>query len=112
MMQQDKPDDYVLSTGKKISVRDFTTMAFSHLGIDLKWIGDGINEKAINSETGDIIVEVDEKYFRPTEVDLLIGDSTKAREKLGWIPKYSVEDLCKEMVEFDYRELIKNKQFA
>jgi GDPmannose 4,6-dehydratase len=107
MMQQDVPEDFVLSTGKKISVRDFTSMAFSNLGINIEWIGDGVNEKGIDSETGKILVEVDEKYFRPTEVDLLIGDSSKAKSKLGWIPKYSVQDLCKEMVEFDYQEVTK-----
>jgi GDPmannose 4,6-dehydratase len=104
MMQQDIPEDYVLATGKKISVREFTTLAFSHLDIKLEWIGEGINEKGINSENGDILVEIDERYFRPTEVDLLIGDSTKARTKLGWNPKHSVEDLCREMVEYDYKE--------
>jgi len=107
MMQQDIPEDFVLATGKKISVRDFTTMAFSNLGINIDWIGEGVNEKGIDSETGKILVEVDEKYFRPTEVDLLIGDSSKANSKLGWVPKYSVQDLCKEMVEFDYQEVTK-----
>jgi GDPmannose 4,6-dehydratase len=107
MMQQDIPEDFVLATGKKISVRDFTTMAFSNLGINIDWIGEGVNEKGIDSETGKILVEVDEKYFRPTEVDLLIGDSSKAKSKLGWVPKYSVQDLCKEMVEFDYQEVTK-----
>ena len=107
MMQHDKPDDYVLSTGKKISVRDFTTMAFKVLDIDIIWEGVGVDEKGIDSKTGNILVEVDEKYFRPTEVDLLIGDSTKAKTILGWIPKYSVEDLCKEMVYSDFEEISK-----
>ena len=107
MMQHDKPDDYVLSTGKKISVRDFTTMAFKVLDIDIIWEGVGVNEKGIDSKTGNILVEVDEKYFRPTEVDLLIGDSTKAKTILGWIPKYGVEDLCKEMVYSDFEEISK-----
>lgn len=108
MLQQNDPEDYVLATGKKISVRDFTTLAFNYLDMPIKWIGNGINEKGIHAETGDILVEVDERYFRPTEVDLLIGDSTKARIKLGWSPKYSVEELCKEMVESDFND-IKNK---
>ncbi len=108
MLQQNEPEDYVLATGRKISVRDFTTLAFNYLDIPIKWIGDGIDEKGIHAETGDILVEVDEKYFRPTEVDLLIGDSTKARTKLGWSPKYSVEELCKEMIESDFND-IKNK---
>jgi GDPmannose 4,6-dehydratase len=107
MMQHDKPDDYVLSTGKKISVRDFTTMAFKVLDIDIIWEGVGADEKGIDSKTGNILVEVDEKYFRPTEVDLLIGDSTKAKTILGWIPKYGVEDLCKEMVYSDFEEISK-----
>jgi GDPmannose 4,6-dehydratase len=108
MMQQDKPDDYVLATGEKISVRDFTTMAFKFLDIEVEWIGDGINEKGIDSKTGNILVEVDEKYFRPTEVDLLIGDSSKARETLGWTTKYSVEELCKEMVYSDFEQISRN----
>jgi GDPmannose 4,6-dehydratase len=105
MMQQEKPDDFVLSTGKKISVREFTEMAFKFLEINIKWIGEGIEEKGIDASSGKILVEVDEKYFRPTEVDLLIGDSTKANKVLGWYPKYSVEELCKEMVEYDYKQL-------
>jgi GDPmannose 4,6-dehydratase len=105
MMQQEKPDDFVLSTGKKISVREFTEMAFKFLEINIKWIGEGIEEKGIDASSGKILVEVDEKYFRPTEVDLLIGDSTKANKVLGWYPKYSVEELCKEMVEYDYQQL-------
>jgi GDPmannose 4,6-dehydratase len=109
MMQHDKPDDYVLSTGKKISVRDFTTMSFKVLDIDIIWEGVGVDEKGIDLNTGNILVEVDEKYFRPTEVDLLIGDSTKAKTILGWTPKYTVEDLCKEMVYSDFEEISKKK---
>lgn len=109
MLQQKNPDDYVLSTGRKISVREFTTMAFKCLDIDVKWVGEGVNEKGINSKTGDIIVEIDEKYFRPTEVDLLIGDSSKANQILGWSPKLSVEDLCQEMVKYDL-DLLLTKQ--
>jgi GDPmannose 4,6-dehydratase len=108
MLQQDKPDDYVLATGKKISVRDFTTMAFKVLDINITWVGDGIDEKGIDSNTGDVLVEVDEKYFRPTEVDLLIGDSTKAKTMLGWSPKYGVEELCKEMVYSDFNQISRN----
>jgi len=105
MMQHDKPEDFVLSTGKKISVRDFTTMAFKVLDIDIIWKGSGIDEKGIDSKTGNILVEVDEKYFRPTEVDLLIGDSTKAKTLLGWVPKCSVDELCREMVYSDFEEI-------
>jgi GDPmannose 4,6-dehydratase len=107
MLQQDKPDDYVLSTGEKISVRDFCTMSFKELGIDIDWIGSGINEKGVDKNTGRVIVEIDEEYFRPTEVDQLLGDSTKARTILGWRPKYTVYDLCKEMVFSDFEKISK-----
>jgi len=105
MMQYHKPEDFVISTGKKISVRDFTSMAFKFLDIDIDWQGMGINEKGIDKSNGKIIVEVDSKYFRPTEVDLLIGDSTKAKNLLGWSPKYTVEELCQEMVLSDFNKI-------
>lgn len=105
MMQYHKPEDFVISTGKKISVRDFTSMAFKFLNIDIEWQGMGINEKGIDKSNGKIIVEVDSKYFRPTEVDLLIGDSTKAKNLLGWSPKYTVEELCQEMVLSDFNKI-------
>lgn len=108
MLQQENPDDYVLSTGRKISVREFCTMAFKYLDIDIEWVGSGIDEKGINKSNGRVIVEIDPEYFRPTEVDQLLGDSTKARTKLGWSPKYSVEDLCKEMVYSDYEQISKS----
>lgn len=101
MLQQDSPEDYVLATGETHSVREFCERAFSHAGIKLEWIGEGIDEKGINIETGDTIVEVDPRYFRPTEVDLLIGDSTKARDKLGWHPKYTFDELIEEMIQQD-----------
>ena len=110
MMQYHKPEDFVISTGKKISVRDFTSMAFKFLDIDIEWQGMGINEKGIDKSNGKIIVEVDSKYFRPTEVDLLIGDSTKAKNLLGWSPKYTVEELCQEMVLSDFNK-IKTKSY-
>ncbi|WP_138429424.1 GDP-mannose 4,6-dehydratase [Fodinibius saliphilus] len=105
MLQQDEPDDYVLATGETHSVREFCELAFEHAGIPLKWIGDGIEEKGINAETGDSVIEIDPRYFRPTEVELLIGEAQKARKKLGWTPKYSFEDLVKEMV-YEDREKI------
>ena len=83
-------------------------MAFKVLDINITWVGDGIDEKGIDSNTGDVLVEVDEKYFRPTEVDLLIGDSTKAKTMLGWSPKYGVEELCKEMVYSDFNQISRN----
>lgn len=109
MLQQDKPDDYVLATGKTTSVRDFVTKAFSLAGIELEWKGKGVKEKGINKKSKEVIVEVDEKYFRPTEVDLLIGDASKAEKELGWKPKYDLDALIKEMIEADI-ELFKKDQ--
>lgn len=109
MLQQDEPDDYVLATGKKISVRKFMELAFSELGITVEWKGTGVDEKGIDSATGKIIVEIDPRYFRPTEVDLLVGDASKAKRKLGWEPKYTVEQLCKEMVQSDLKLFEKDK---
>lgn len=110
MMQQAKAEDYVLATGETHPVREFVEKAFGHAGIELRWEGEGVNEKGIDTATNKILVEVDEKYFRPTEVDLLLGDSTKAREELGWKPTYSFDDLVKEMVEADL-ELFKRDKY-
>lgn len=110
MLQADTPDDYVLATGETYEVREFVTMSFKELGIEIEWQGENENEKGINKATKEVIVEVDPKYFRPTEVDLLIGDSTKARTKLGWTPKYNLEALVKEMTRADY-ELFKRDQY-
>ena len=104
MLQQDHPDDFVVATGKKYTVRDFVNFAFLELGINLKWEGEGINEKGINTANNEVIVEVDPQYFRPTEVELLIGDSTKAKEKLGWVPKTSLKELVQMMVQEDYKK--------
>lgn len=101
MMQQQTPDDYVLATGETTPVRDFVEWAFADVGIELAWEGSGIDEKGRCKASGKILVEVDSRYFRPTEVELLIGDPTKAREKLGWSHETSVRDLCREMVEAD-----------
>lgn len=98
MLQQDEPDDYVLATGETTEVRQFVTWAFEDVGIHLEWQGEGIEEKGIDSLTGKVIVEVDPRYFRPTEVELLIGDPTKAQPKLGWKHETSVRELCREMV--------------
>lgn len=105
MLQQEKPEDFVLATGETHSVRDFCERAFRHAGIQLEWIGEGIDEKGINAETGDTIVEIDPRYFRPTEVDLLIGDAAKARERLGWYPKYTFEELIEEMIQEDQKNI-------
>lgn len=101
MMQQDKPDDYVLATGETTRVRQFVHWAFEDVGIELRWEGTGVDERGICTGTGRVMVEVDPRYFRPTEVELLLGDPTKAREKLGWTHDTSVRDLAREMVEAD-----------
>lgn len=109
ILQQDKPDDFVLATGTTTSIRDFVTMTFKELGIAIEWQGTGLDEKGIDAANGKVIVEVDPQYFRPAEVDLLLGDATKAREKLGWEPKYDLDALCKEMVAFDLEAAKKEK---
>lgn len=103
ILQQDKPDDYVVSTFETHSVREFCEKAFKVAGIDIVWKGKGLDEKGINKKTGKIVIEVDPKYFRPTEVDLLIGDNTKAKTKLKWGPKTSFQELITMMVENDLK---------
>ncbi|MBA3042918.1 MAG: GDP-mannose 4,6-dehydratase [Alphaproteobacteria bacterium] len=103
MLQQDIPDDYVLATGETTEVRKFVEWAFEDVGMRLEWRGEGVNEKGYDAVTGKCIVEVDPRYFRPTEVDLLIGDPTKAHEKLGWKHETSVRALCREMVNEDLK---------
>jgi GDPmannose 4,6-dehydratase len=109
ILQHSEPDDFVLATGKKISVRKFIELAFAEVGMNIKWEGNGVDEKGIDQVSGKIIVEIDEKYFRPAEVDLLVGDASKAKEKLGWEPKYTVEELLKEMVKSDLEIFKKDK---
>jgi GDPmannose 4,6-dehydratase len=101
IVQQDRPDDYVLATGEKHSVREFVEMAFQHIGTSVQWHGSGISEKGIDAGSGRVLIEVDSRYFRPTEVDFLVGDPTKARKKLGWHHKTSFQELVKQMVEAD-----------
>lgn len=120
ILQQDKPEDYVIATGVTTTVRDFIYKAFSLVGIDLKFRGEGVNEEGyiasidedfyrnhvnenilLKVKPGDVVLKIDERYFRPTEVDLLIGDPTKAKTKLGWEPKYDLEKLVTEMVQSD-----------
>lgn len=104
IMQQPEPDDYVIATGEQHSVREFTTLAFARAGINLRWEGEGIDEKGIDTATGRVIVEVDPKYFRPAEVETLLGDPTKARERLGWNPRAtSFERLVEIMTDADLR---------
>ena len=109
VLQQDEPSDYVLATGITTSIRDFCKMTFEELGYDIEFIGEGINEKGIDKLTGKILIEVDPRYFRPAEVDLLLGDSSKARSELGWRPKYDLKMLVKEMVASDL-ELAKKEK--
>ncbi len=101
ILQHSEADDFVLATNKKISVRTFIEMSFKEVGIELNWKGKGAEEKGMDKKTGKVLVEVDAKYFRPAEVDLLIGDYSKAKQKLGWEPTHTVEQLCKEMVQAD-----------
>ena len=103
MLQQEKPDDYIMATGITTSVRDFIDMAFSEVGIKLDWQGEGINEKGIDRNTGKVLIEIDPRYFRPAEVDILIGDPSKAYSKLGWKPKVQLPRLVKMMVENDLK---------
>lgn len=104
ILQQDQPDDFVLATGVMHSVREFVELVFKELDIDIVWKGKGIEEKGVDAKTGATIVEVDKRYFRPTEVEQLLGDATKARQKLGWVPKCTLKDLVHEMVEADFAE--------
>ena len=101
MLQQDVPDDFVLATGRAHSVREFTEMAFREIDIQIRWEGEGVAERGLCANTGRVLVEVDPRYFRPTEVDLLLGDPRKALERLGWAPSVSLEDLVREMVRHD-----------
>ena len=116
ILQQDEPDDFVIATGKQYSVREFVDAAFSEVGVSLVWEGEGVEEKGINVETGDVVVEVDPRYFRPTEVETLLGDPSKAREKLGWEAEIPLHDMVAEMVREDLKiaerdELCKREGF-
>lgn len=101
MLQQDHAEDFVIATGRQISVREFIALSCHYAGIALRWEGEGIDSKGIDAASGKTIVAVDPRYFRPTEVETLLGDPSKAREKLGWVPTTTVEELAKEMIESD-----------
>src|SRR5690606_27525869 len=101
MLQQENPDDYIVATGETHSVREFVELAGKELGFDIVWKGKGLSEVGIDKNTNKTIIKVDEKYFRPAEVDLLLGDPSKAKAKLGWKLRHTFEDLVKEMVRFD-----------
>ena len=103
MLQQDEPDDYVLATQEQHSVREFVELAFGYCGIELDWQGSGLDEKGVDKSKGRVLVDVHPKYFRPTEVDNLMGDFTKARTQLGWFPKTSFNELVEMMVKHDLR---------
>ena len=126
MLQQDKPEDFVIATGKTTSVREFTRMAFEYFGVSLSFDGKGKEEKGIiekidkelfydkvkkeptHLKRGDVLIEIDPFYFRPTEVDLLLGDATKAKEKLNWVPKYNLNSLIAEMMQADLKQAQKD----
>jgi GDPmannose 4,6-dehydratase len=108
MLQQDKPEDYVIATGEHYSVREFIEIAARQLGLSIRWEGEGVDEKGINEETGQIMVAVDPRYFRPTEVQDLLGDAGKARKNLGWKPRITFQQLVAEMVEADMQEAQKD----
>jgi len=101
MLQQEEPDDFVIATGEQHSVRDFVNLAAKRLGVDISWEGSGVDEKGYNEATGKLIVAIDPKYFRPTEVETLLGDPSKAKAKLGWTPKITFNRLVTEMVQQD-----------
>ena len=103
ILQHDVPEDFVLSSGKMYSVREFVDLAFKHVNIDIEWSGQGVDEKGIDKKNGKILIEVDSRYFRPTEVDQLLGDSSKAKKILSWETKISFEEMVSEMVESDLK---------
>ena len=101
MLQMDKPDDYVLATGEQYSIRDFVEEAFAHCGFDIEWRGEGMEEKGVDKNSGRTLIEVDPKYYRPTEVETLLGDPSKAKRQLGWKPEVGFKELVKIMVTAD-----------
>jgi len=103
MLQQDKPEDFVIATGEAHSVKEFVELAFKRVGIDIRWEGEGVDEKGIGVNTGKILVEVDPRYFRPAEVETLVGNAAKAKEKLGWEPKMKFNELVNIMVDYDLK---------
>ena len=105
MLQQDEPDDLVIATGETHSVREFVELAFGEVGIEIEWGGDGVEEVGVDATNSDVLVEIDPRYYRPTEVELLLGDPTKAKEKLGWEAKVGLRELVKMMVEGDMGKL-------
>ena len=109
MLQLDEPEDFVLATGETHSVREFVELAFAEIGRTLEWRGSGLDEVGVDAESGEVLVRIDPRYFRPTEVDFLLGDASKAREKLGWRPRTTFRELVAEMVAHDI-EVVKNEK--
>jgi len=101
MLQQKKPDDFVIATGHTHTVKDFVNLSFKQVDIDIEWEGEGVKEVGVNKQSGKVLVKIDKRYFRPAEVEILQGDSSKARKILNWEAKISFEDLVKEMVQYD-----------
>jgi GDPmannose 4,6-dehydratase len=108
MLQHDTPEDFVIATGETYTVREFVEAAFKHVDVEIEWQGEGVDEKGIDKDTGKVLVEVDPKYFRPTEVDLLIGDPGKAKEELGWEPEVKFKELVQLMVQSDLKAIEKH----
>jgi len=111
MLQQDEPDDYVIATGQTHSVREFVELSFKHIDIDISWEGSGVDEKGIDKKTGKVLVEINKLFFRPSEVNMLIGDSGKAKRILNWQPEVEFHELIKMMIENDLKmaKKIKNQ---
>ena len=109
MLQQEEPEDFVLATGVTTTIREFTERAFAEVGITLEWSGNGVDETGRDAKSGNILVSIDPNYFRPTEVDLLIGDASKAREKLGWQPTCNLQQMIEEMIKADLEEARKDQ---
>ena len=103
-MQQEKPKDYVIATGKHYSVREFVNLVASEMDFDLVWEGEGLNEYAADKQSGKVLIRVSEAYYRPTDVETLLGDASLAKKELGWSPKYDINTLIKEMLERDLRD--------
>ena len=107
MLQQETPEDYVIATGETHTVREFVEVSFNELDIAIEWEGEAANEKGRNAATGEVIVEVSPRYYRPTEVDLLLGDPSKAKRQLGWAPTVTFEELARMMARADYEKVQK-----
>lgn len=109
MLQQDEPEDFVIATGRQESVRRFVELTAKRIGFGINWVGSGIEEVGIRDDNGDVIIRIDPRYFRPTEVETLLGDPSKAKEKLGWIPRISLEEMVSEMVDHDLENATNEK---